>query len=169
MLVVKAEWRFSMGGRKGHKFWWYITYWWILIRLMRLYQVSNSWELLEIFKFSLTGIFSKFLFKGLSLFLLWKILFFYQDAFVAFLGLIYLHLIIDLLHKHHFRFSLFRRLFAIIFFLIDGALTLSVDPSSALSIHRIINLYPHEMKIFPTVNVNSPKFTKFGRIMEKFI
>ena len=61
MLVVKAEWRFSMDGRKGHKFWWYITYWWILIRLMRLYQVSNSWELLEIFKFSLTRIFSKFL------------------------------------------------------------------------------------------------------------
>jgi len=26
MLVVKSEWRFRWDGRKGHSFWWYITY-----------------------------------------------------------------------------------------------------------------------------------------------
>lgn len=143
-----TEWRFRRFSLEGDLFWLFAKSHSIWIELISLNHASCSGEFIVIFRFCLAWIFPQFLFERLSFLLFRKLLFFYKDSFGVFLGLVYLHLIIDLLHKHHFRFSLFRWLFTRFFLLLEWALSLCIHSPSPLPIHFNITLYPYKMKIF---------------------
>jgi hypothetical protein len=97
------------------------------------------------------------------LFLLGKLLFFYQYALGVFARLVYLHLVINFLHKHHFRLSLLPALIGRILIFIAASLALHAHSSPPLPIHPIITLYPQKLKNIPTDNIKPIKIINLFR------